>query len=271
MGAFIGPLGGLIEATHWQEQQSVSTGADPSFFTGLDGSRTAFVQPAIGRVMREWSVSMSRARPEQAAAFQALAMGAWGPGPFVFLDPLAQVTNVLTPRQSLLLPETLPGTVTHARAVVPGLGEVPGIVTRSGRIGAGTPVVPGRHVTVSAWVVSAASVTVTAQCATASGEVATAAGQTHHNLSSGGWVSATALPGERDAQVEMQIQATGPVTLACPSITWTQQPMVWSPGRGAKDVVVHGLKESFDRASPRPHGSTWLDYSATVTEVGLGA
>lgn len=271
MGAFIGPLGGLIEATQWEEQQSVSTGAAPSFFTGLDGSRTAFVQPVIGRVMREWDVSMSDAHPEQVAAFQALAMGAMGMGPFVFVDPLAQVTNVLTPRQSLLLPETLPGTVTPSSALVPGIGSVPAVLTRSGRVGAGSPVVPGRHVTVSAWVMSAGPVTVTAQCATATGQAATVASQTRQGLGSGGWVSATVLPGAGSAQVELQVQSTAQITVACPSITWTRQPVGWSPGRGANAVVVHGLKESFSRASPHAGGPRRIDYSATVTEVGLGA
>lgn len=274
MGAFIGPLGGLIEATQWQENQSVSTGTDPSFFTGLDGARTAFVQPPAGRTLREWSVSMSKARPEQAAAFQALAMGAMGIGPFVFADPLAQVTNLLTPRESLVDPVTLSGGVSQSRTVVPGLGSMPAALTSAGttaRFGAGTPALPGRAVTVSAWVVSPQSVTVTAQCMTASGSWTNGASATATALAGGRWVSATVTPAAGSAQVELRIQSGNRDTVACPAISWTRQPMVWSPGRGAKDVVVHGLEESFDRASPRPHGSTWLDYSATVTEVGSGA
>lgn len=274
MGAFIGPLGGLIEATQWEEKQSVSTGTAPSFFTGLDGSRTAFVQPPIGRNMREWDVSMSDAHPEQAAAFQALAMGAMGVGPFVFVDPLAQVTNVLTPRQSLLSPETLPGYVTASRTVVPGLGEMPAAIVNANTAAylfRETPVVPGTPVTVSAWVVSTAPVKITAQCMRVDGSWTNNSSSTQQGLESGGWVSTTVTPAFSAAKVDLRIQAAAPVVVACPSISWTRQPGGWSPGRGANAVVVHGLKESFSRASPHAGGPRRLDYSATVTEVGLGA
>lgn len=274
MGAFIGPLGGLIEATQWEEQQSVSTGAAPSFFTGLDGARTALVQPVIGRVMREWDVSMSGARPEQAAAFQALAMGAMGAGPFRFVDPLAQVTNVLTLRQSLLDPETLPRKVMPSRTVVPGLGSMPAALVDANTVAylfGETPVVPGTPVTVSAWAVSPAPVNITAQCLTTDGSWTGNRSRTQSGLTSGGWLSVTVTPNDSAAKVSLRIEASAPVVVACPSISWTRQPMTWSPGRGANAVVVHGLKESFSRASPHAGGPRRLDYSATVTEVGLGA
>lgn len=274
MGAFIGPLGGLIEATQWQEKQSVSTGASPSFFTGLDGARTAFVQPVAGRVLREWDVSMSGADPERAAAFQALVLGAYGVGPFLLVDPLAQVTNLLTPRQSLVDPVTLSGGVSQARAVVPGLGSMPAALTSAGaaaRFGAGTPALPGRAVTVSAWVVSPQSVTVTAQCMTASGSWTNGASATATALAGGRWVSVTVTPAAGSAQVDLRIQSGNRDTVACPAITWTRQPMGWSPGRGAAQVVVSGLREDFDRADPHAGGERRIDYTATVTEVGSGA
>lgn len=274
MGAFIGPLGGLIEATQWQEKQSVSTGAKPSFFTGLDGARTAFVQPPAGRVLREWDVSMSGARPEQAAAFQTLALGGMGQGPFVFADPLAQVTNLLTPRQSLMDPGTLSSAVSPSRAVVPEIGGVPAATVAAGstgRFGIGTPVLPGVPVTVSAWVVSAQSVKVTAQCIDADGGWTNGASETFTSMASGRWVAVTVVPNAGSAQVDLRVQSGNTDTVACPAITWTRQAMGWSPGRGATQVVVSGLQEEFARADPHVRGERRVDYSATVTEVGSGA
>lgn len=274
MGAFIGPLGGLIEATQWQEKQSVSTGTAPSFFTGLDGSRTAFVQPSAGRVLREWEVSMSDASPEQSAAFVSLAMGGLGLGPFVFADPLAQVTNLLTPRQSLMDPATLSSVVSPSRAVVPEIGEVPAATVAAGstgRFGVGTPVLPGVPVTVSAWVRSAQSVTVTAQCMDAPGGWTNNASKVFSSMSRGEWVSVTVTPNASSAQVDLRVQSGNTDTVACPAITWTRQAMGWSPGRGATQVVVSGLQEEFARADPHVRGERRVDYSATVTEVGSGA
>lgn len=274
MGAFIGPLGGLIEATQWQEQQSVSTGADPSFFTGLDGARTAFVQPPAGRALREWSVSMSKARPEQAAAFQALAMGAMGIGPFVFADPLAQVTNLLTPRMSLMDPALLSTSTPRSNITAATLdGEPAGLVpttASAGYWGYNTPVHPQRPVTLSLTVQGSASVEFRVMRKDWTYPHLT---QATVSAAQPERVSLTlAPPFDQDAVMcGFAVTATTATLISRPQITWTRQPMVWSPGRGAKDVVVHGLKESFDRASPRPHGSTWLDYSATVTEVGSGA
>lgn len=274
MGAFLGSLGNLIELTQWAESQSVKTGQDPTFFTGLDGSRTAFVQPRIGQSLREWEVSMTKARPRHAAAFQALCVGAYGEGPFAFCDPLAQVTNLLTPRQSLLDPGSLSrGSASYTRTQVPGFGDMPSILNLSGtrRIGIGTPVLPGRPVTVSAWVVCPDPVTVTAQCMNAFG------GWTNNSKSksaaapSGAWVHATVVPSFEAAQVDLRIDAASAVTIACPAITWTPQPMPWSPGRGAAQVVVHGLQENIEQASPWGDGRQRLSYSATVTEVGSGA
>lgn len=274
MGAFIGPLGGLIEATQWQEKQSVSTGTTPSFFTGLDGARTAFVQPPAGRVLREWDIAMSGADPERAAAFQALALGAHGVGPFVFVDPYAQVTNLLTPRQSLLDPAVLTSAATSTRAVVPGLGSMPAARTKSGqvaRFGYGTPVVPGRAVTVSAWVMSTSTVTLSAQCMRADGTWTTTGAESYTGLSSGRWISATVVPGPESAQVDLRVSSAAQDTVVCPSITWTREPLDWSPGRGAAQVVISGLQEEFSRAEPHRMGERRIDYSATVTEVGSGA
>lgn len=283
MGAFIGPLGNLIEATQWQEKQSVDTGAKPSFFTGLDGARTAFVQPPAGRVLREWDVSMSGARPEQAAAFVSLAMGGAGIGPFVFADPLAQVTNLLTPRESLMEPASLASTgagkprsnIRPAATNVPGFGVVPAghvHADSSGFWGYRTPLHPDLPVTLSMLVQGPATVelrlmrddSVWTSLHAESVTVDAVALQR---------VSVTAHPPFPVGAVMcgVRVMTTRVATIAQPQITWTAQPMPWAPGRGASQVVVHGLSESFEHADPSLCGMRLLDYSATVTEVGSGA
>lgn len=283
MGAFIGPLGGLIEATQWEEKQSVSTGTAPSFFTGLDGSRTAFVQPTIGRVMREWDVSMSDAHPEQAAAFQALAMGAMGVGPFVFVDPLAQVTNVLTPRQSLMEPAALATTgagqqrsnFTPSAVRLDGFGSISGGSVAAGGFaywGFRTPVHPERPVTLSAVVQGQVKVTLRLMRDDSAWTVVQSAAVAETAVTPRR-VSVTLKPPFKEGAVMcgMAVYGVQASTIAQPQVTWTAEVMPWAPGRGATNVVVHGLKESFSRASPHTGGPRRLDYSATVTEVGTGA
>lgn len=274
MGAYLGPLSNLVELTQWAENQSVKTGQDPSFFTGLDGSRTAFVQPRVGRSLREWDVSMSKARPTHVAAFLALCLGAYGNGPFVFCDPLAQVTNVLTPRQSLCDPGTFSqATAAPALLAVPGLGDMPAILGISGvqRVGAFTPVQPGRAVTVSAWVSSDGPVTLTAACMNAAGALTNRGEVTDKGLVRRRRVSATVVPASNARAVDLRVTSDSPVTIACPAISWTSSMMPWSPGRGASQVVVHSLQEQIEQASPSDERRQRVSYSATVTEVGAGA
>ena len=283
MGAFIGPLGGLIEATQWQQSQSVSTGSAPSFFTGLDGVRTAFVQPPAGRVLREWSVSMANAFPEDAAAFQSLAMGGMGVGPFVFADPLAQVTNLLTPRQSLMEPAALavtgPGqprsNITPAVMVMPSGVQVPaGHVKSSSSVfwGFGTPVLRSKPVTLSLMVQGQATVTLRimrndAAWSNRHAEVVVVDSPLPQRVS----ITFDRPYAEDAVMCGVQVATTSAATIAQPQITWTRTAMPWAPGRGANQVVVHGLSESFDRADARLSGVRRLEYSATVTEVGSGA
>lgn len=274
MGAFIGPLGGLIEATQWQEKQSVSTGTAPSFFTGLDGARTAFVQPPSGRALREWDVSMSGARPEQAAAFQTLVLGGMGQGPFVFADPLAQVTNLLTPRQSVMDPTLLSTSSPQSNITSATLeGDPAGLVpttASAGYWGYNTPVNPQKPVTLSLTVQGSASVAfrVMRRDWTASRLTQAKVSSTQPQR-----VSLTlAPPFDQDAVMcGFAVTATTLTLISRPQITWTDGPMPWAVGRGASQVVVHSMKEAFDRASPWTGGERRIDYSATVTEVGTGA
>lgn len=274
MGAFIGPLGGLVEATQWQEKQSVSTGTAPSFFTGLNGARTAFVHPPAGRALREWDVSMSGARPEDAAAFQTLALGGMGQGPFVFADPLAQVTNLLTPRQSLMDPTLLGTSSPRSNITAATLGGDPaGLVpttASAGFWGYNTPVHPEKPVTLSLTVQGSATVSFRVM---RQGWTALQQKQTTVSVDKPQRVSLTLLPPfAQDAiMCGFTVTATTATLISRPQITWTGEPLPWAVGRGASQVIVHSLAEDFDRAEPGADGERRLDYSATVTEVGSGA
>lgn len=274
MGAFLGSIGSLVELSQFAEEQSVDMGGEPSFFDALDGTRTMYVAPTYARVLRQWSVSMTDARPTHAAAFQALCMGAAGTGPFVFVDPLAQVTNLLTPRQSLVDAGTyLTAQATPTRTSVPILGSLPGLqVTGTAlQLATGTPVLPGRPVSALLWVKSAKNVDLSMQFSDAKGTWLTSPTRRVETPAAGAWASVSAVPGAGAAQVYIRVTVNGPTEVAAPSITWTATSPTWSPGRGARQVGIHGLKESFRQASPSDPGKRRLTYSATITEVGNGA
>ncbi|WP_431695595.1 hypothetical protein [Kocuria rhizophila] len=274
MGAFLGTLGSLVELSQFAEEQSVDTGGQPSMFQALDGTRTMYVAPTYAMVLREWSVSMTDARPEQAAAFQAMCMGAAGFGPFLFVDPLAQVTNLLTPRQSLVNPGTFLSTQANpARLTIPVLGSMPAlrIIGSALQLGTGTPVIPGRPVSALVWVKSAANIDVSIQFADVQGTWLTSPSARVTAPSAGAWATVSGVPGPGAAQAYIRVSATAPTDVAAPAITWTRGSPPWAPGRGARQVGIHGLKETYRQASPSDPGKRRLTYSATITEVGNGA
>lgn len=268
MGAFIGTPGALIELMHWQESQSITQGAAPTVFTGLNGARTAFVQPRPGLVLREWDVSQDYSAPEEAAAFHALCLGMYGPGPFRFIDPLAQWNNVLTPRQSMLDPRTLVSTAKSSVTTVPGFGAVRSArAVGSGemRFGQSTPVIPGRAVSARVWVRGAKTVRIQGLTATGGWTTSKSVDATL------GWAEVSYTPDDSTALVDLRVTGGEGTEAALPLIAWVPKAPPWSVGRGAGAVVVSDFKESYERTGTMMNGSRAIGYSAKVTEVGSGA
>lgn len=273
MGAYIGTLGSLFEVTQHAQEQSSSMGIEPTFFTGIDGSRAAFVPPTPGAALRSWSIGMSDAYPEQAAVFQSLCLGAYAPPPYVYLDPLSQVTNLLTPRQSILEQGTLRASDLVSKTPLPGVGITPSVrVTGQAwvQIGVGTPVLPGRPVTVAATMAGAGRVRVYAIGSSVTGAAIENASSPVTTVVAGDRVHATLVPSDGVASVALRVWVEESMDIALPSITWTSEPQPWSIGRGATAVVVHDYAESYEVAGTRQHHRA-VSYTAKITEVGAGA
>lgn len=264
MAGWIGTLGDLAEFK-CPSRLSRSGERAMSRFTGLDGTDTFFV--GSGRTARSWDVDLSAATPEDFRALELLEHGARGHGPFLFVDPFMAATNVLTPRRSLMEPDTLPPGVTPSRTVVPGLGSMPAAITEVGtaaRFGTGTPAVPGTPVTVSAWVVSTASVQITAQCMTTDGSWVNNESRAQAGFESGGWLSVTVTPASGAAQVDLWIRASAPVVVSCPSITWSAHESPWAVGQGVAAVVVEPISVDALRATS---AQQLVDASVRIQEV----
>lgn len=264
MAGWIGTLGDLAEFK-CPSKLSRSGERAMSRFTGLDGTDTMFV--GTGRTARSWDVDLSAATPDDVRALELIEHGARGVGPFLFVDPLMAATNVLTPRQSLMEPDTLPPRVTPSRTVVPGLGSMPAAITEVdvvARFGNGSPVVPGTPVTVSAWVVSTAAIKVSAQCMRVDGSWTNNESRTQAGFESGGWVSVTVTPAADAAKVDLRIQSSAPVVVACPSIKWSTHDAPWAVGQGVAAVVVEPISVDALRATS---AQQLVDASVRIQEV----
>jgi hypothetical protein len=271
-GAFLGSLGALIEFAQYKGGISVKNDRPVTFKTTLGGSKRAFVAPQRG--LREWSVSTVGMSSEQFAAFELLNAGAYGLGPFRFIDPLAQSTNVLTPRGSLpgvgnefaYTGNGIPGAGT-----IPGFGSVPAVSAQAGSqlwFGAGTPVIPGVPVTVSSWVRGVTELQ--AVFLDAAGAVV---GQvTKPVAAQSAWARVHASGEPPVGAQEVRIRLTGPSAFdAClPAVSWTKQVVPWSLGRGCRSAVVHDVSDEVVDADPGSNGRM-ADFGFTVTEVGDGA
>lgn len=101
MGALLGPKGGLIEVGC---SSTLDVEAEPrhEFEVTLGGRRLAYVAP-VSR--RSWSVTVGTATPDEASNLGQILSESFAQqvsrGPFWWLDEWAQVSNMLTPAQSM--------------------------------------------------------------------------------------------------------------------------------------------------------------------------
>lgn len=272
-GAFLGPLGALVEFVHYKGGLSSQDSRDVSFKRTLGGGRKAFMGPNLG--LREWSVSTKGLGPEQFAQFELLAAGAYGSPPFWWVDPAAQVTNVLSPRMSM------PGFGNEfafsggsaGTMVIPGLGPVPAVTVPAGailKVALATPVVAGVPLTGAVYVSGNSAGSIRAQFLNSSGT------WTHDSVSQVTFgaparISTSSVARDGDQTLDLRITSAGAFTVALPSVTWTPNLLPWSKGRGARRTVVHGISDEVVNADATTSTGRIIDFSFTVTEVGDGA
>lgn len=263
MTSYIGPVGSLIPVK-CPSSLGVSGGRDVSFTRTL-GRQKAF----MGKVAsRTWDAALSDATtPGQLAGLRWLAD--YGTAPFVWFGPDAVMRNMLDPAVGGLVGGThsgLEGPMVEVEPDVWVKSAVPNGVSsvalpyRSGSLDP-VPVMPGRPVTVSAWLRGSVSRIDIAWRNLAGAIVSSSAG------------TATARPSLQRASrtltppvgaVQMTITYFGD-QVAGPAVSMTDRLNSYSPGKGCKRVVVHGLSEALVMATA---DVAYSSASFTITEVG---
>jgi hypothetical protein len=275
MAAYVGPIGALVKVrTPTRVRPTVARPA--SARVTLGGRRKVHLG---ARALRGQHVALPYSSPGDVANLAALVAGEYGPGPFWWVDPWAQVTNLYTPAASTLDagtwatangPAAAGGAVQLDDGVLAGRSIVPsgsGVTVYLGRrlgVRDDTPVLPGVPVTASVWV-SGDSVTVRAQFVDAAGALLTSATTTYSAGGTPRRVSVTGTPPATATAVYVAV--TGATRIARPALTWTSGVRPWHVGQGMPRVAITALDSDVVTAWDGAHGQG-LTAAFTVLEVG---
>lgn len=269
MGAWIGPKGGLVEVLQYRGDLSVQADRPSRSLTTLGGR--VKVQRGV-RARRVWDAGVEGLTPAESASLLSLEAG--GEPPWTWVDPYAQVTNVLTPEQSLVMPGTWSGTdvveggavtvdgVRSPRSVSHSAGGFVDFTYRS----AGEPdqpaVIPGLPVSVSVYVRGSGDLGISWRDYTNTPISSNQKSYTHADMARVSMVNLIPPAGA----VSAYIWVSGFTQAAMPALTWTKALTAWGPGRGCNRVVVEGLSEAVQQASST--GESYSAVSFTIREVG---
>lgn len=218
--------------------------------------RWAFVSAAGGAPSpRSWEVDM-RIGNATKANLDALAMGAFGSGPFIWLPESAYITNALTPRQSLLLDEA-GGAVAAVEGRAPRSALGPAVAT----LASGVPVMPGSPCTVSVDASGAASLQ--ALFRNASGAVVANPTQAADGtLMQRIHLTVNSVPASART---VDILVGGHSVVTRPQVTWLRKPIPWAPGAGADSVVLDNFEATTMHLDAR--GDVIMSARITLQEV----
>lgn len=266
--AYLGTLGRLVGFEN-ATAVSISTSRPVSFSRTLEGRVKAQYGPTT---RRSWNVEVRQAKPEQVANLLGLLEG--GTPPFVWVEPYAQVTNLLGPGVSTCDAEAAYSSATsQGGPMLLGDGQssvrslLSSSLTTSSYVGnVRTPVLPGQPVTASMWVLGAGA-KVRLHWIAADGTqvgMGTSAGTGSAATPTRLHVTATPPAGA----VSCIISTLAATQAANPAITWTKDLAPWSLGRGCHKSVVSGFDETVHMASADIPGWRRSTISFTITEVG---
>lgn len=268
MGAYLGPVGGLVHLK-CASKLAVQVAATSTFRTALSGRRTEQVG-ARGR--RVWEAEVSTAKPEQHHVLDQLALGLL-PGPYVWYDELAQVTNVLTPEASTCAVGEWTGVV-QGGATYP-LGGAPFLRTlstdRTGVAGLAVPVPVPHGVSVVASVHLTAAPGLTATLRVTEVDPYGLVVREHTvNTAAGAVLERVHLALTTSLRtVALRFEVVGAVTIAGPAVTLTRGLQPWATGRGCHTVSLYvpgeDVQLAFEAAGDWGRRSA---YSMTITELG---
>lgn len=250
--ALLGTLGALVPVERVRPL-SVETDRPVSFSDTL-GGRKAFMGR---RGMRDWSVSIGvmNARRLASVIYQAT----YGREPLIWFPPGATAGNAFPPDLSNLLPDTHSGSEGGFVEVEAGLflksampnGSVVSFPYRRGSL-ENMPVVPGRPMTVSAWIRGRTRIAIIWRNQAGSGirtdvsPLEDTPGLVRKHL--------TAFPPAGAVQATFQIFCS---QIAGLSATFTDKLTPYNLGSGATRVVVHGLGDDMP----------WIDDQGPLSEI----
>lgn len=273
MSAWLGPSGNLIEFAHYKGSASADLDRKVTFTETIGGGRFGQASPTTG--LRTWALSATHMDPSQWAGFDLLAMGAYG-DQVRFLEPLALVTNALSPLKSLPgLGGNTPGVAGDALAGGLALTEdgarVPSLLSGGGLVSLGNnaPVVPGRKITGSFYARGSA-VKITFGFFDSEGAYLTGIGGLTTDAPAATLKRHSLTVTVPSGAAAAYLTVTGASVVAAPAITWTSKLMPWSRGRGCDKAVIHGISDSTVLAGHFERQQI-ADFDFTVTEVGDGA
>ena len=211
--------------------------------TTVEGARRVQVRPVAPR---SWSVDVSGASASELSGLEAFAQGAWGNGPWHWVSVAAQVGNVLTPREALLLDRVPVSYVLDAGPVRGADGSwsatsvAPDFLSGWISLFRGVPAVPGLPFT---WSVDV------------QGSVAAPGIRMAFYDAAGGDVGASSVTGSGVGMQRLSVSAVVPagavearvgvhssvVRATRPQVTWTPGPVPFSAGHGCRSAVVDGV------------------------------
>lgn len=271
MQGYIGPFGALVGFMPFKSAISSKQGTRSTFETTLGGFVSEFRGP---RKRRTWSVSIDGATYAENAQVKALIDGFYGDPPWTMALPYQQVTNMLTPAQSILEAGTWAGSgFTEGGAVLLPEGTYAGrsiIHLTGGVVDFGytegssdtPPVLAGKPIAWSAYVRGAGNIQL--QWLDYSGAVISTQNKAYNNPT----IQRVALLRTPPAgAVRPRIWFSGVRQAAAPAFTWTNQAIEWVPGNGANFVTVGGIDEDPDDNADFLEG--WRDSAVSfeITEL----
>ena len=237
-----------------------------TFKESASGRRRAYMAPVT--TQREWSVEIPYVLPEEVAALHELLAATYPP--YVWVEPWATVTNLLTPVASTIRAAT-PDVAQAGRWPMAGGGyaAVSAVNPTRATLVLGTaPVLPGLPVAGTVWVATATSASASLTWLDSAGA---AIGSALVSATATGMLTlarlfVTGMPPANAARCQLAV--TGAEVLARAAVTWTAIPMPWAVGGGVAQVVVYGLNDDIQEASPDDLDMRRSTVSFTVTEVG---
>lgn len=276
---WIGPPGNLYPLKDYVGVLEV-TDEDTTRTTPLLGGGR---QVAVSRTrpLRSWRVTIPGAHFDEVANLRELLTATMPP--YSWVDPMAQVTNVLTPEQSVLK-ATSPALGFSGAWPISGTGGTEfATVTRTNpsaafgniapvTIGPG-PIPPwwaGRKVTVSSYLATSrsAGAYVVLQWLNAAGAPVGSAVTGNAVTGMDGLRRSVATGTPPPGAATFRFTNNYAEVIGRPAATWTDEAVEWDAGNGATQVYVGEVSRSTEYAAPGDRSLRRVDVSFEVKEAG---